>query len=212
MSMIFAMVMGVAAAAPTTTDFTVGGKKFRLTLPAGFCLPGPEMAGKMAQIAASDPANITDVALIECDVKPDALPELVAIKTLRVFETTPLNRETFIAEMVAALPLVEAPAAQRKLFDQSADNVAAATGSKVDLTGKVRGQGQDAVCAYLGGSIDVAVQNRKVTGLVGACATVVGTRQFSVYRVTYRPRSDGGAGLLPETRSIALAITPLPDD
>lgn len=42
MSMIFAMVMGVAAAAPTTTDFTVGGKKFRLTLPAGFCLPGPE--------------------------------------------------------------------------------------------------------------------------------------------------------------------------
>lgn len=209
MSMMLALALGAVGAAPATTDFEVGGLKFRLTIPAGYCLPEGEMARRLAQTAASDPGNVTNVSLVECGVT--SLPEIIAIKTLRIYEWTPLEREPFVAGMAAALPTVTAPAAQQKLLDQSESNIASATGAKVELKGALRGQGRDAVCAYLGGSIDVAVQDKKVIGLLGACATVVGTRQFSVYRISYKPLPDGGARLLAETRAIALTITPLAD-
>lgn len=209
MSMMLALALGAAGATPATTDFEVGGLKFRLAIPAGFCLPEGAAAARAAQVAASDPANVTDVSLIECGVTAPTLPELVVIKTLRQYETTPVEREALVAGIAAALPTVTAPDAQQKLMDQSETNIASATGAKVELKGALRGQGRDAVCAYLGGSVEVAVQDRKVTGLLGACLTVVGTRQFSVYRVSYKPLSDGGAQLLVQARVIALAITPL---
>lgn len=210
MSMMLALALGAVGAAPATTDFEVGGLKFRLTIPKGYCLPEGEAALRAAQAAASDPANVTDLSLIECGVTAPALPELVAIKTLKIYETTPLEREALIAGAAAALPTITAPDAQQKLMDQSENNIANATGARVELKGALRGQGRDAVCAYLGGSIDVGVGDKKVTGLLGVCLTVVGTRQFSVYRVSYKPLPDGGARLLAETRAIALAITPLP--
>ena len=210
MMMMAAIALGVAGAAPTTAEFTVGGERFRVKIPAGFCLPGPDQEVAMAKIAASDPANVTDVAFIECGRRTDELPELLAIKTLRMFETTPLKRDTFVPQMAAALPALDTLETQRKLLDQSEGNISGATGTKVDLSGSVRGRGRDDVCAYVGGTIDVSVADRKVTGLVGACATVVGDRQFSVYRVSYKPLADGGAGLLAEARATALAITPLP--
>lgn len=209
MSMMLALALGAVGAAPATTDFEVGGLKFRLMIPKGFCLPEGEMVTRAAQTAASDPANVTDVSLVECGVT--TLPELVAIKTLRMYEKTALEREALVAGVAAALPAITAPAAEQKLMDQSESNIASVTGAKIDLKGALRGQGRDAVCAYLGGSIDVAVQDQKATGLLGACMTVVGTRQFSVYRVSYKPLPDGGARLLAETRAIALAITPLAD-
>ncbi|WP_066651366.1 MULTISPECIES: hypothetical protein [Sphingomonas] len=211
MSMMLALAFGAADAAPTTTDFTVGGLKFRVAIPAGFCLPQGEQITQAAQIAAGDPANITNVMLIECGVQSPALPELVAIKTLRMYATTPLQRETFIAQIAAALPTIETPDAQQKLLQQTSGSIASATGTKVDLKGALRGQGRDATCAYIGGSIDVTFAGKQATGVIGACATVVGSRQFSVYRVSYKPQSDGGAGLLTETRKIALTIKPLAD-
>lgn len=211
MTMMLAFALGAAGAAPTTTDFTIGGLKFRVAIPAGFCLPEGEQIAQAATIAASDPANITNVFLIQCGVQPPTLPELISIKTLRMFETAPLQRESFIAQMAAALPMIETPDMQQKLMQQTEGNISSATGAKVDLKGTVRGQGRDATCAYLGGSIDVAIAGRQATGVIGACATVVGSRQFSVYRVSYKPQSDGGAGLLTETRKIALTISPVTD-
>lgn len=209
MSLIAALALSAAAGAPTTADFTVGGLAFRVAIPAGFCLPEGEQVAQAARVAASDPANITNVMLIECGERPAALPELIAVKTLRVFETVPLERQSFIAQMAAAMPIVTQSGEQQKLMDRAEGDIARATGAKVELKGALRGQGSDEVCAYIGGSVDVAAADRKATGLIGACATVVGSRQFSVYRVSYRPRSDGGAGLLAETRAIALTIEPL---
>lgn len=209
MSLSAVFALAAAAGAPTTADFTVGGLAFRATIPAGYCLPEGEQVQVQARVAASDPANITDLTLIECGVRAPALPELIVLKTLRAFERTPLERQSFIVQMAAALPAVTQPAEQQKLLDQAEDNIAGATGAKVDLKGTLRGQGSDNVCAYIGGSVDVAAADRKATGLVGGCATVVGSRQFTIYRVSYKPRSDGGAGLLAEARALALKIEPL---
>ncbi|WP_447765871.1 hypothetical protein [Sphingopyxis panaciterrae] len=184
-----ALPAAVLAAAPLS--IRLGDVPVTGMIPDGYCLPVGINRRNADQLAKGDPDNQTHAMLIRCDQQDQAIPikwDYYLVKSPNA-PAPAMTRAEFIAMMAEELnlPAYQGGEAAKEPIGKAGDNLSAALGTKVDLSGEIKARGADAVCIYMGGQLDVRSDAASYPIALGAAAPSSRARSCSSMFTTTPP-------------------------
>jgi len=184
------------------------GIQFELPVPDGYCQPSGLGADTAQIMAAGDTVNVTHLTLVRCGASEDAFSDYYLIKTPSRVLLAVMDRETFLDSMgeVFASTEVAQLLESGSIIDQSEEAMSQVIGRQIDLAGAIQPLGRDDVCAYLGGTMQVQMEELAYSISVAACLTTVSSRILAIY--SYGPDSGAAsiAGLMLRSKRVAMSI------
>ena len=194
---------------PPPATFQVGGVNFAMQLPSGYCLPTGQHAALAQLLAATDPTNVTDVALFRCGapVITDA-DDYTIIKTpVRVLTET-VTRQQVLESVGAEFDKPEFAVLLKSgaIDKQVADNFNKAVPADAKFDGALRPLGRDDTCAYIGGTVAVEGKGLRYTQAVGGCITSIGGRVVLIFRYGIKTGTEDVLQLLRESKALVATI------
>jgi hypothetical protein len=207
-------VVAPSAQGAEQATFMVGGKRFAMPIPEGYCLPDGNDKKLLDATAVGDKYNITPLALIRCDRRnhPEGVgADYLLLKAPRDLLDAEMSRPEF-------LKLVEPEMGKanwqdresEKLLGDVSKNMTDAMGSDIAISGTLGPQGVDSDCAYIGGTLNVEVATRSQVMLGGVCMTTVGGKIMTVNAYNIEGTPGGFIHQMRRAHDLAMQIRPAP--
>lgn len=216
-------ILGVAAATlfaaqgaqgAEQATFSVGGKRFLMPIPEGYCLPDGNDKTLLDATASGDKYNITPLALIRCDRRnhPEGVgADYLLLKAPRELLEAEMSRPEFLKLVEPEMGKAKWQDGENdKLFGTVSQNMTDAMGSDIAITGTLGPQGVDDDCAYIGGKLNVEVAARKQVMLGGVCMTTVGGKVMTVNAYNIDGTPGGFIHQMRRAHDLAMQIRPAP--
>ena len=166
----------------------LGTTKILVPFPTGFCAPATEQEKAAEQlIAAADSDNITHLTLTECG-KPtgyEGKAEYLMLKTPRQALMAHIDRNAVQKEFAQVIA-TNAVDTSKSLENANRD-LNKTLSVEMDITGDIQLRGQDDVCTYMTGAVDVASAQLGSAYKVAfaGCITTVDKKLISVNWYSY---------------------------
>lgn len=214
LAMALAPVAAEPAPAPTppvSIDFSIGGVALTMPLPAGYCIPTGQDAARAQIVAAGDKGTVTHATLKRCDGSlGNGANDYTLIKTPNAMLVPVVDRPTLIKELGAEFdnPVAVAGFAGDMNKSDAGADLSQILGTRVEIKGTVKPLGHDAVCAYMGGQVEVKGAGLSYLQPTGVCITSVGGKVVTIARYGKDLAPAAIATLLRGARAIALSMRP----
>jgi hypothetical protein len=194
-------------AAPTAVNFRIGGVDLTMPIPNGYCkLQGRDIDAAQL-MAAADTQNVTHFSVVKCD-DDGAMLNYILFKTPSAALLANMERAEFLKEMSAAFatPELQAIFKSDKIKSDVSSDIERVLNIKLNIDSAIESQGQDDVCAYIGGYGSYKDIPKPYKIALGMCITTVEKKVISVN--VYGPPKDANdvAVLMSRAREIALSI------
>lgn len=177
-----AIAMASPAQAQETAEFSVGGVRFELALPDGFCLPTGDAAVAAAVLASADTMNVTLLTVVKCEGEPFE-NDYFALKSPISTVGMTIERDDFLKMMEPEFGTARNDGAFAGATDQAADLLSDRLGQRITMQGKIEPLGMDDFCVYLGGNLAVQGPGESYAGALGGCITAIGGKIVSAISV-----------------------------
>jgi hypothetical protein len=196
--------------------FRFSGTSFSLPIPDGYCLPTGRDVDVAQLLAAGDNENVTHLMLNWCEPRSrEAIDDdYILIKTPKHALLAFVDRKSFMEAVGVEFdkPDFAAALAREDFTDGAEKSLEETLGSKIDIGGALRPLGKDDVCAYLGGTLEIATPKLAYKISVAGCITSVANRVVTLYWYGPDKGAPGIASLITRVRTLATKVEGHPDE
>lgn len=198
---------------PRTQDFAIGPDSLTMPVPDGYCVPSGKLIGLAQATAAADTTNVTLATFLACGregVNP--FQDYVLLKVPVTALMVKIDKASALDQLEAAMTGPNAPKFDAAMEQRVEGSIGKVIGRKTNVQTNYGYMGRDGDCLYMGGRIQLSVENSAVTpnGANVACLTVAANKILTVYTYDFTPGFNFDV-LKTRARAIALTIGAAPE-